>query len=127
LSVVRLRSSRRAVLASAALLVLTTACGTEPPAASTEVPAGVGPPVASPVVEVDDNVFRPEALVVAAGTEVRWEWHGRAAHDVSGDGFESEIMIEGEFRHTFDTVGTYPYVCTLHPGMEGTVYVVPAD
>jgi plastocyanin len=122
----RLRSLRRSVLAGAALLVLTAACGTEPPAASSEVPDGVGPSTSSPVVEVDDNVFRPEQLVVEVGTEVRWEWHGRAAHDVSGDGFESEIEIAGEFRHTFAEVGTYPYVCTLHPGMEGTVYVVPA-
>lgn len=121
----RPRSAGRSLL-PAALLVLLAACGTGPPAATTEVPTGVGPPAGSPVVEVNDNVFRPEELVVEAGTEVRWEWRGRAAHDVSGDGFESEIKVEGEFRHAFDEAGTYPYVCTLHPGMEGTVYVVPS-
>jgi plastocyanin len=116
-----------AFAAIAIAVTLLAGCSSGPPAASAEVPADVGPPTADPVVAVDDNVFIPDVVVVSAGTEVRWEWRGRAAHDVVGEGFESEIAIEGEFRHTFTEPGTYPYVCTLHPGMQGTVYVVPGD
>jgi plastocyanin len=127
----RRRSLRhRLLLLSAALLavsLLAVGCASEPPAAGPDLPADLGAPVASPVVEVDDNVFVPAEIVVEAGTEVRWKWVGRAAHDVEGEGFESDIQVEGTFSHTFDTVGTHPYLCTLHPGMDGTVYVVPSD
>lgn len=116
---------RRSLVALTVALVA-VGCAAEPPTASPDLPDGLGAPVEAPVIEVDDNVFVPEEVVVTAGTEVRWEWVGRAAHDVEGDGFESEIQVEGDFTHTFDTVGTYPYVCTLHPGMEGTIYVVPS-
>ena len=74
-------------------------------------------------VMVRDNVFVPEVVVVATGTTVRWQWDGRAAHDVVGDGFASALIVTGEFSHTFTEVGAYHYVCTLHPGMEGVVYV----
>ena len=47
-------------------------------------------------------------------------------HDVSGEAFRSEIQTEGSFTHTFDETGDYPYVCTLHSGMRGTVTVVDA-
>lgn len=113
-------------LVVAAVLLLAAGCASGP-AASPDLPDGLGPPVTAPVVEVDDNVFVPAEVVVMAGTEVRWEWVGRAAHDVEGEGFESDIQVEGSFSHTFGTVGTYPYICTLHPGMDGTVYVVPSD
>ncbi|MEX2532811.1 MAG: hypothetical protein WD360_02465 [Nitriliruptoraceae bacterium] len=74
-------------------------------------------------VMVRDNVFAPEVVVVATGTSVRWQWEGRAAHDVVGDGFASQLIVTGEFSHTFTEIGAYHYVCTLHPGMEGVVYV----
>ena len=114
------------LLVAAAELLLAAGCASEPPTASPDLPADLGSPVAAPVVEVDDHVFVPAEVVVTVGTEVRWEWVGRAAHDVEGEGFESDIQVEGTFSHTFDTAGTYPYVCTLHPGMDGTVYVVPS-
>ena len=91
------------------------------------LPDDVGPVTADPTVAVGDNWFEPEQIVVAAGTEVTWVWEGRAAHDVVGDGFRSEVISEGEFSHTFADEGAYHYVCTLHPGMEGTVYVVPEE
>jgi plastocyanin len=119
-----LRRARHAPL-TVALLLLLVGCASDPPAASTDLPDGLGAPQVAPVVEVDDNVFVPAEVVVEVGTEVRWEWVGRAAHDVVGDGFESDIKVEGDFAHRFDAAGTFPYVCTLHPGMEGTVYVVP--
>jgi len=74
-------------------------------------------------IMVRDNVYQPDVAVVAVGTQVRWVWDGRAAHDVVGDGFASRLILTGVFTHTFNEPGTYQYVCTLHPGMDGVVYV----
>jgi plastocyanin len=47
-------------------------------------------------------------------------------HDVIADNgeFSSELFGRGEsFSFTFQTTGTYPYHCSVHSGMEGTVIV----
>lgn len=106
-------------------VVLLAGCASSAPAVA-EVPDDVGPVTADPVVAVLDNLYEPEELVVEVGTEVAWVWEGRAAHDVVGDGFDSGVQGTGTFTHTFEEPGAYGYVCTLHPGMDGTVYVVPS-
>jgi plastocyanin len=40
-----------------------------------------------------------------------------------GQGFDSNDQSSGTFRHTFDEPGTYPYECTIHPGMGGRIVV----
>jgi plastocyanin len=116
----------RSLLLSAAMLALAAAgCTASPPESSREVPADAGPVADDPTVAVLGRSFDPETLVVTEGTTVTWVWEDTSAHDVVGDGFDSGIQSTGTFVFTFDETGTYPYVCTLHPGMDGTVVVVP--
>ncbi|HYD09935.1 MAG TPA: plastocyanin/azurin family copper-binding protein [Acidimicrobiales bacterium] len=75
------------------------------------------------VVLVKDNKFEPKEIEVAVGDTVTWRWEGSAAHNVTGPGFASELISEGEFEHTFEEAGEVDYVCTVHPGMTGTVVV----
>ncbi len=82
-----------------------------------------GSAVETVTVKVDDNIFDPEKIDVAVGSTVAWEWVGAEPHNVSGDDFKSEIQTEGTFEKTFEETGTYDYVCTVHPGMDGTVEV----
>lgn len=77
----------------------------------------------APVVAVEDNKFEPAEITVAVGDTVTWQFGGSAAHNVSHDHFASELVSEGEFEYTFEEPGEYDYVCTVHPGMEGTVVV----
>lgn len=119
-------AGRRAALTLGVVVVVLSGCSS-PPEASPDVPADAGPPLVDPVVEVDDNVFVPDSVTVEVGTEVRFVWVGRVAHNVVGDGFDSGVQVAGEFGVAFDEPGTYPYVCTLHPGMDGQVIVVPAS
>ena len=109
----------------ALLCLVVAACGgtsTEPSA--TDDTSGAGPVAIDPTVRVSDNDFTPGELTVAVGTSVTWNWQGNAQHNVVGGGFESDIQVDGTFEHGFDGPGTYTYVCTLHPGMDGTVIAV---
>lgn len=101
-------------LAIAALLVLgLAAC------------SGGGSTTGDPdTVTLRGTSFRPAELTVDPGTTVTWEWDGPMDHDVAGDDFASDVQSEGTFTHTFDEPGSYPYECTLHPNMTGTVTVV---
>lgn len=97
------------------LLVLAAGCGGGDDEPSADAEPGV--------VLVKDNKFEPEETTVAVGDTVTWRWEGAAAHNVSHDDFESDLMSEGEFTHTFDEAGEFDYVCTVHPGMAGTIVV----
>lgn len=119
-----MRPRLSAPLGAIVLFVVACGGGTAAAGSSSEVPDDLPPAQAAPVVEVLDNRFETPEVVVEAGETVTWEWHGRIVHDVSGDGFASDIQVEGTFTHTFDDPGTHPFRCTLHPGMEGVVYVV---
>lgn len=76
-------------------------------------------------VRVDQMSFEPASLTVAAGTTVTWDWDTPIAHDVVGDGFQSDILTTGTFSHAFEEAGTYRYICSLHLSMTGTIEVTP--
>jgi plastocyanin len=107
-------------LAVAALGI--SACGgSDEPAASTapKAPAGGGTAVA-----IGDNSYTPASVKVAIGDKVTFENGGAVAHTVTGDGFDSgSIAPGGSFELTADEAGTLSYVCTFHPGMQGTIEV----
>ena len=62
-----------------------------------------------------------------AGDVVEWENRGAVAHNVTFDQYPtmtSETMQSGDkFEVKFTVPGTYPYRCTFHPGMNGSVTV----
>lgn len=85
-------------------------------------------PVASDEVTVNivDFAFDAETITVAPGTTVTWVNQGPTIHNTVSDDdlWSSEIMEAGDaFSYTFDETGTYPYKCTLHPIMLGTIVV----
>ena len=78
-------------------------------------------------VSMKDIKFNPGTVTIKAGGKVTWTNDDSVGHDVTADDFESGSPggIEGgsTFSHTFKKAGTYDYVCSVHPGMEGTVKV----
>lgn len=87
------------------------------------------PTSGSLAVDADDNFFDPNAAMITTGTTVTWENVGAVDHTVTPDHSPEEwtglTLSPGEtFQHTFDTAGEYPYVCTIHAGMDGTITVV---
>ena len=68
--------------------------------------------------------FAPAAVTVAPGDEVTWTNPSQVTHNVKGEAFFSRVIEPGAvYRHRFAKAGSYRYLCTFHPGMEGTVTV----
>ena len=100
--------------------VLVAGCG---PASGSVASAD---PVATSAVDLPKSYrFTPEAITVAAGTTVTWTNSDNFMHNVAFEGQEPLTMSPGATAsRTFDTAGTYPYVCSLHPtDMRGSVRV----
>jgi plastocyanin len=89
-----------------------------------KAPAGGGKEVV-----MKDIQFEPGDITVAKGETVTWKNDDTVNHDVNADdksfsSGDSGGMAPGDtFKHTFDSTGTFKYVCTVHPGMEGEVVV----
>lgn len=78
------------------------------------------------VANAGSNSFSPNPVEVKVGETVTWINDDSSRHTVtSKDGvFDSEMMGKGQsFSFTFDKAGEYPYFCSPHPGMVGTVVV----
>jgi len=84
--------------------------------------------------EALNHIFSPAVIEIEQGTTVTWEFVDideegvpvlhNVVFDVVFDNVASPVIAEGEYSLTFNEVGTYDYVCTLHPFMDGRVIVV---
>ncbi len=77
-------------------------------------------------VSIVDFAFVPADLTIELGTTVRWTNNDAVPHTTTsnGDTWDSGNMVPGgTFSFTFSSVGEYPYVCTIHPSMTGTITV----
>jgi plastocyanin len=77
-------------------------------------------------ISIQNFHFMPETLTVKAGTAVTWMNHDEEPHNVvSLDRvFRSKAIDGGEkFTATFDKLGTYKYICAVHPQMHGQIVV----
>lgn len=101
-----------------AALFIATACGGDGPTG----------PVPADEVRVSNNRFTPANRTVSIGTPLTFRWaSGSATHNVTfNDGPASANQSSGTFERTFTLAGSYPYQCTLHSGMTGTITVQPA-
>ncbi|HUG85618.1 MAG TPA: cupredoxin domain-containing protein [Euzebya sp.] len=115
--------SRALSLAVVASLLL-AACASDPDT-STDSDAGDAP-AQEAAVQMADIAFSPASVSATAGSTITWTNEDTVPHTVSfGDAGPTSDTIEpaGTFETTFDEPGSYPYVCTIHPGMDGTVEV----
>jgi plastocyanin len=80
---------------------------------------------ATHTVVIEGVRFDPEALTIARGDTVTWINKDPFPHNVTAKGaFESQDISAGKsWKYTARKAGTYPYVCTLHPNMQGTLTV----
>ncbi len=64
---------------------------------------------------------------IAVGGMVTWTWTTPTTHTVTATGSptfgSSGNISSGTFQVTFNTAGSYAYLCSIHPSMTGTVVV----
>ena len=83
-------------------------------------------PVATTEVQLPKSYrFEPAAITVPVGSTVTWTNDDNFTHDVAFEGSEPMKLSPGDSTtRTFESAGTFPYQCTLHPqDMQGTVEV----
>jgi plastocyanin len=91
--------------------------------------AAVTAAASSATVDIDNFAFTPAALTVTAGTTVTWKNEDDSPHrigDKNGTFKSAALDTDDSFSHTFAAPGEYPYICTIHPYMVGTIIVKPA-
>jgi plastocyanin len=118
----------RYLLPAAACLAAVALCGA-PAATAAPKPARV---------TVNDFFFAPDAVTIRKGGSVKWVWSAansspHTVHLRSGPknlknkgsySTKTSAVTEARFQKTFETPGTYRYICTIHPTeMKMTVVV----
>jgi plastocyanin len=79
-------------------------------------------------VSIIDFAFDPQVETISLGDTVRWTNNGSAPHTSTSDQplWDSGTLTSGQsFSFQFNTVGTFPYHCSIHPAMTGTIGVTP--
>jgi plastocyanin len=80
----------------------------------------------SATVTAQGSAFAPDKVDIAAGGTVTWNFADPFDHtvDFSGSGPENIPATNSKsVERKFPTAGTYPYNCSIHYGMSGTVVV----
>jgi plastocyanin len=97
--------------------------------AQTSTPA----PADAPTVRIDDFAFDPADVQVAVGQSVTWVFGSdpeqHTVTPVEDGAFEDsgQLFTGDTYVVRFETPGTFPYLCTLHPFMTGTVTVTVTE
>jgi hypothetical protein len=76
-----------------------------------------------------DFEFRPASTTVRVGDTVVWTNNGPATHSATSDSglWDTRPLTRGQTgSFTFTAAGTFPYHCTLHSNMRGTIVVSAA-
>jgi len=122
----------RPVVFAAVLGLVLAACSGESGTGPNPGPGGGGSetggnPVSSASVATGASTFNPATVNLLKGGTVTWSF-GSIAHDVvfqsmAGAPQDIPVTSNAQVSRTFNTTGSFPYACTLHAGMNGTIRV----
>ncbi len=83
------------------------------------------PPPVTHTVTIEGMQFTPADLTVKKGDTVVWVNKDLFPHTATASGtFDSKSIAEGaSWQFTPAATGVFPYTCTFHPTMKGTLRV----
>jgi plastocyanin len=95
------------------------------PAANEGTTTGTNPQTFD--IAIQNFAFSPSTITINQGDTITWTNMDSSTHTVtsdSGSELASGNIPDGQtFSHTFNTVGTFDYHCSIHPMMKGEVIV----
>jgi plastocyanin len=95
---------------------------------STPTPTPIPAMGSTASVNVMNYSFSSKTVTISQGGTVTWNFNsGQTEHSTTRTGSESwdsGAQSSGSYSRTFNSIGTFPYVCKLHPSMTGTVVVI---
>ena len=101
------------------VMSLASLSGTAPGVA--KKPSGPG------TVAIAEFLFGPEKVIVKRGQTITWTNVDDSPHQVTVQGettLRTPVVLKGQTTALkFDHVGSYGYICGLHPGMKGAIEV----
>ena len=76
-------------------------------------------------VSIVNFAFSPSSVNINVSDSVKWTWAGSPHSTTSDTGlWESGVQGTGAtFTHTFKSAGSFPFHCSVHPFMTGTITV----
>ena len=83
-------------------------------------------PASTVIVHIKNYAYAPATVTVRPGAIVRFINDDDDAHTVTSTtkAFDSGGLDTNEkWTHTFAKAGKFPYLCSLHPQMRGTIIV----
>lgn len=78
-------------------------------------------------VEIDNFAFKPARLRVARGATVTWRNRDSLPHDAvpkRGPRWTPFLEQGQAAMYTFTEPGSFPYICSIHPYMQGAITVM---
>lgn len=109
-----------------ALALALSSCGGSSSNPTTPTTTGTVVSIVSGSSTLTTTAYSPNPVSVPVGGTVTWRNNDNTTHTSTANGgsFDSGTIAPGaSFSRTFPTAGSFPYHCTLHPGMVGTVNV----
>ena len=110
-----------AVLVGAVVMIAGCTSSTPSPSSSPQISTA-----SQNSISMKGLAFNPSALTISKGANVTWTNDDSTTHTVTSDtvAFQSGNLSPGNsFTHQFNETGTFPYHCTIHPSMKGTITV----
>ena len=107
-------------------IVASAACSSSSSPTTPSNASGTPVSIVSGATTLTTTAYSPNPIVLAVGGTATWKNNDNVAHTASAnDGtWDSGSIAPGaSFSRTFPAAGSFPYKCTFHPGMVGTVTV----
>ena len=77
-------------------------------------------------VTIQNFAFSPNSITISPGDTVTWTNNDAVSHRVTADdgSWASSVLGPGQsYTHQFNSAGSVPYHCSIHPSMTATVQV----
>ena len=117
-------------IALVALLGFSVACSSSSPSTPSTTMSPSGSSVAASIVTgastMTTTAYTPNPVTVSVGGTVTWTNNDSKTHTSTANGGNwnsPPVAPGGTFSMTFPAAGSFPYHCSIHPGMVGTVTV----